>query len=315
MLFKSTDQLVAASDRLNLNGGTNQQLKRLRSVVLLAGSVRANELRKATGRCSLEMPVGNRRSMLDCWREELVALAERLGLEQLHVRVMVDQASQMGKGTRDYGPVRMSIETDPSEFRGTGGLLSDLAKGYEDDDLMLVTHASQLLFEPLTDLFSAVSGVKADVGMVCSQDGTPSGLTLIRCGCLRDINPVGFVDLNEQALPLIAKNHHVRVVRFDRPTSRSLRTLSSYLGTLREYHLRQSGRFAETHGALEEWQPSFGIVEDGASVHETAVVHDSVVLGGARVEPEAVLVRCLVCPGAVVVRGTTQMDAVVGYRP
>lgn len=314
MLFRITDQNTIQTGHHPALGRLGHQLSDLRAVVLLAGSVRANQLRKATGRCALEMPVGSNRSVLDCWREQLVTMAEQLGIANLPVRVMVDQASGMTPGVTQHGPVQLSIEIDPGEFRGTGGLLSDIAREYRDDDLILVTHASQLLFEPLAELSGAMAEVDADVSMVCSADGTPSGLMLMRCGCLRDINPVGFVDLNEQALPSIARAHDVRVVRYDQPTARSLRTLSSYLETLREFHRRQTGRHDSDRPAPEEWEKTFGIVESGARVHETAIIHDSVVLAGAVVEANAVLVRSVVCPGMVVARDQSEVDCVVGAR-
>jgi hypothetical protein len=291
------------------------RLSELRAVVLLAGSVRANQLRKATGRAALQMPVSDSRSVLDCWREQLVTMAEQLGITNLPVRVMVDQGSNLTPGVKQYGPVQLSIENDPSEFRGTGGLLSDLAREYREDDLILVSHASQLLFEPLAELTAAMGEVHADLSMVCSAEGTPSGLMLIRCGCLSQINPVGFVDLNEQALPTIAKQHDVRIVRYDQPISRSLRTLSGYLATLREYHrLHEGPHAAERNGRREVWEKSFGIIESGAMVHESAIIHDSVVLAGARVEANAVLVRSVVCPNVWVGRGRSEIDCVVGAQ-
>ena len=315
MLFRIADQATIQAGAQNRIARLGHHMSDLRAVVLLAGSVRANQLRKATGRAALEMPVGNNRSVLDCWREQLVTMAEQLGLKNLPVRVMVDQSSGMKPGVTQHGPVQLSIELDPSDFRGTGGLLSDLAREYRDDDLILVMHASQLLFEPLSELAGSLAEVRADVGMVCSAEGKPSGLMLMRCGCLREINPVGFVDLNEQALPAIAREHEVRVVRFDQPTTRSLRTLSSYLDTLREYHRRHVGPAVLSNGPRpEEWEKTFGIVEKGAQVHETAVVHDSVVLAGARVEAHAVLVRSVVCPDMVVPRGRSEVDCVVGGR-
>ncbi|MEM8737033.1 MAG: hypothetical protein AAGG38_00950 [Planctomycetota bacterium] len=310
MLFKISQQELIQSGAADGRTRLSHQLSDLRAVVLLAGSVRANQLRKATGRCALEMPVGNNRSVLDCWREQLVTMAEQLGIERLPVRVMVDRASGMTPGVTQHGPVELSIEIDPSDFRGTGGLLSDLARGYRDQDLILATHASQLLFEPLAELAGAMAGPQSDVSLVCSADGTPSGLMLLRCGCLREINPVGFVDLNEQALPAIAQQHDVRVVRYDQPTARSLRTRRTYLETLREYH-RQQYRGQLDGPPREAWEKTFGIVERGAQVHERAVIHDSVVLSGARVEADAVLVRSVVCPGAMIGPGRSEVDRVI----
>ncbi len=313
MLFRIADQAVMQTGTAEGVARLGRQMSDLKAVVLLAGSVRANQLRKATGRGALQMPVGDNRSVLDCWREQLVTMAEQLDLEKLPVRVMVDKASSLKLGVRQYGPVQMSIELDPSELRGTGGLLSDLAADYGDDDLILVTHASQLLFEPLAELAAALAEVEADLSMICSAEGTPSGLMLMRCGCLRDIKPVGFVDLNEQALPAIAEKQDVRVVRYDQPIARSLRTLSSYLETLREYHHRHAGPHSPLHRRRQEpWEKTFGIIEKGAMVHESAIVHDSVILAGARVEADAVLVRSVVCPDTWIGRGRSEIDQVVG---
>src|SRR5258707_11125647 len=58
----------------------------------------------------------------------------------------------------------------------------------------------------------------------------------------------------------------------------------------------------------EDWQPAFGIVEDGAIIDPSARVHDSVVLRGGVVEPGAILVRSVVCPSAIVKRDRTIVD-------
>src|SRR5438309_1569651 len=68
----------------------------------------------------------------------------------------------------------------------------------------------------LTDLASLVMRLaesSADIALLAEPDGSPTGLMLVRCGTLRQISPIGFVDLNEQALPAIASKHVVRVVR------------------------------------------------------------------------------------------------------
>ncbi|MEM9881638.1 MAG: hypothetical protein AAF800_01825 [Planctomycetota bacterium] len=316
MLFKIAEEQVRQAGLPGVSFGLPRRLAGLRAVVMLAGSVRANQLRKSTGRSALELPVGDNRTVLDCWREQLVTMAEQLGMDRLPVRVIVDRASGMVPGESGYGPLSLSIEHEPGAFRGTGGLLSDLAAGYRDDDLVMVGHASQLLFEPLAELAGAMADAGADVSLVCSRDGTPAGLMLVRCGALRKINPVGFVDLNEQALPAIARDHDVRVVRYDQPISRSLRTRAGYLETLGAFHRRHAGAGADAASRPEEdWHKTFGVVEPGARVHATAVVHDSVVLGGAVVEAGAVLVRCVVCPDAVVGRDVSAMDRVVGRAP
>lgn len=286
-------------------------LSDLRAVVLLAGDVRTNTLRKLTGRASPSLPVGANRTVLDCWKEQLITLAETLGIQQLPVRVLISRNSGLTPRTERFGPVLLSIEYDPSSFRGTAGLLSDIARSYEDNDQLLVTSAGQILFEPLIRIAMDLYTAGGDFTLGIDPDGVPSGLMLFRCGCMRAINSVGFCDLNEQALPALARDHKVRVARFASPAAMSVRTLSSYLGALRMFHRHASGRCDLDQPFEEHWRPTFGIVEPGATIGRGVVVHDSVVLAGAKIESGAVLVRSVVCPGTVVGKDVRVVDQVL----
>ncbi|MEM7682871.1 MAG: hypothetical protein AAF288_13015 [Planctomycetota bacterium] len=284
----------------------------VRALVLLAGSVRANAMRRMTGRPGLRMPVSAGRTVLDCWREQAMALAESAGIANLPVRVVIDQDATIHPERLSVGPVSLSIEQDPADLRGTGGLLRDIACEYGDDDHLLVAHGAQLLFEPLSSLTQRLSSRGADVAIMTCPNGTPAGLMLIRCGAVKGINGVGFVDLNEQALPDIAKNQDVRVVPHDGQGGRSLRTLAGYLGALRDYHERSAGMGAAVEPFAERWRSSFGIVEAGAEVAPDVVLHESVVLDGARIGPGAVVVRSVVCGGVQVEPGAEVIDRVLG---
>jgi len=286
-------------------------LSKLKAVVLLAGDVRKNTLRKLTGRASPSLPVGASRTVLDCWREQLITLAETLGIPQLPVRVLISRNSGLTPRTERFGPVLMSIEYDPSSFRGTAGLLSDVARAYDDDDQLLVTSAGQILFEPLIRIAMDLYNAGGDFTLGIDPSGVPSGMMLYRCGCMRSINPVGFCDLNEQALPELSREHEVRVARFAAPAGMSVRTLQSYLSALRTFHRHASGRTEIDQPYEEQWRPTFGIIEPGAKVGRNVIVHDSVILAGARIEPGAVLVRSVICPDALVTREDHVVDQVV----
>ena len=283
----------------------------LRAVVLLAGSVRATDFRKAAGRAATGLPVAAGRSVLDIWREQLNAVAAAAGAADLPVRIIVDPDTPMQPGRIPGEGIALQVEQDPKPYRGPGGLLRDLASDYDPDDRVLVGHASQLLLESLAPALAELSHASGDVAIACDADGSPAGLMLVRVGCLTSINTVGFIDLNEQALPQIAREHDVRVVHFDRPLGASIRTMRSYIEALRAYHRRVAGQGPPASPLDEDWRPSFTLSESGASVHESAVVHDSVVLGGARVEAGAVLVRSVACPGAVVGRGRHAVDELI----
>ena len=286
-----------------------EQLGRVRAVVLLAGSVRASSLRKATDRFIMDLPIDAQKTILDCWHDQLDDLAFELGLDHLPARVMIDRSSSAPKPSDRSGPTRVQIEQDPLAFRGTGGLVSDVAKEYGDDDYLIVANAAQILLTPLPRLVEAMAEKQADVSLLCDKDQRPSGLTLIRCGALRDVASIGFVDLNEQALPAIARRHNVKACRYDQPASMAIRSRQSYLDAVRTYHQRTNGK-CRLCDALpgEDWSATFGIVEPGASVDPSAVIHDSVVLAGGRVEAKAVLVRSVVGPQGHVSRGESVVE-------
>jgi hypothetical protein len=190
-----------------------------------------------------------------------------------------------------------------------------LAQRYDDDDYLLVATGAQVLARPLAEVVTVLAGRAADVAIGRHEDGTPAGLVWVRCGCLRSIPEVGFIDLKEQALPQIARRHHVEVVALPR-VGTPHRTPAEYLRAVRQFHLGRRDDTGASNPFSENWCPSFAVVEEGATVHPSAAIHDSVVLAGARVESNAIVVRSLVGPGQGVRRGQRLVDQFVsGTRP
>lgn len=286
-------------------------LSRLRALVLLGGSVRPSPLAIQSGRSLLDLPVDEHGSVLSYWIDQAAELAKSVGVENLPVRVMVsaNTPEPTSPGAKHYGAFR--VERDASDYRGTGGVLRDLAQDYDDDDLILVANAAQLLLDPLPTIVAAIARKACDISVISHEDGTPSGLMLVTCKTLRSIADTGYVDMKEQALPQIALNHDVRVVRRRRPTGLPIRTLEDYVQALRLHHRRRQGKPFVADPLAEDWSAAFALVEQGATVDPSARIHDSIVLAGGLVEPGAVLVRSIVCAGEVVRRDKTVVDQLV----
>jgi N-acetylglucosaminyldiphosphoundecaprenol N-acetyl-beta-D-mannosaminyltransferase len=281
-------------------------LGRLRGLVLLGGSVRPGPLAAAVGRNVLDLPLGDGKTVLTRWLEQAAEVAKLVGLAELPVRLLVDQ--QAAEPVSGNG--RCRIERDTSEYRGTGGLLANVAVDYQDDDLILVGNAAQVLLQPLFGLLTSLHQTGGAVSLVGHRDGTPSGLMLVTCRTLRLIPNVGFVDMKEQALPAIAEQYDVRVLQCRQPTGLPIRSLSDYVAALRALHRPADGPGPD-EALAEDWKSTFAIVESGATVAPSARVHDSVVLAGANVEAGAVLVRSVVAGGVVIRRDTKTVDECV----
>jgi N-acetylglucosaminyldiphosphoundecaprenol N-acetyl-beta-D-mannosaminyltransferase len=286
-------------------------LSRLRALVLLGGSVRANALVASTGRSVLDLPLDDSGSVLNFWLQQAAEVAKTARLDKLPIRVMVDQNSPEPASADPRFVGNFRVERDLSEYRGTGGVLHDIACDYHDDDLILVANAAQVLLDPLSLVLAALRRKQADVAVISHEDGTPSGIMLLTRKVLKLLPDKGFIDMKEQGLPLIASKHEVRAVRRRRPTGLPIRHLDGYIQALHYYHRRRSGAAPVADPLAEDWSPSFSLIEPGASVASSARVHDSVVLAGARVEDGAVLVRSLVCPGSLVRRDRNVVDQII----
>jgi N-acetylglucosaminyldiphosphoundecaprenol N-acetyl-beta-D-mannosaminyltransferase len=302
---------LTATPGPGVGGDGESRLARLRALVLLGGSVRPTALSTLTGRSTLDLPLDDDGSVLNHWLAQGLEVAKAVGLERLPVRVMVNHHSYdpASADPKYYGTFR--VERDLSEYRGTGGVLRDLANDYDDDDLILVANGRQVLLDPLPGLATWLARVGGDVSVVAHEDGTPSGLMLVQCKALRLINDAGFCDMKEQALPRIAKQFDVRVAERRRPTGLPIRSLEDYILALRCYHRRRAGKPASVDPLAEDWSSSFALVEPGAGVDPSARLHDSVVLRGARVEPGAVLVRSVIAADGVVRHDKTAVDQII----
>ncbi|MGA2441341.1 MAG: WecB/TagA/CpsF family glycosyltransferase [Tepidisphaeraceae bacterium] len=271
----------------------------LRGLVLLGGGVRPTSLAMSLSRNVLDLPVGKGKTVLTHWLDEAAIVAQMLGMERLPVRLLLDREAPEPVSAAKTVSEHYRLERDTAEYRGTGGLLANIAVEYDDDDTILVGNAAQILLDPLSALLMSLKKTRGVVSLIGHRDGEPSGLMLITCRALRLIPRVGFVDMKEQALPIIASSYDVRVVQCRRPTGLSIRTLSDYIAALRALH--QPIRATAMDPWAEDWKSTFAIVEPGAAVSPSARIHDSVVLAGGSVEAGAVVVRS-------VVAGTVRRD-------
>jgi hypothetical protein len=282
-------------------------LSQLSAIVLLGGAVGPSAFRAALDRAIVDLPVEAGHTVLTQWQDQCASLAQSIPSDSLPVRLLVDHSAQLPQVRgRHHATLNFSVERDPSEFRGTGGLLRDIAHVYSDDDYLLVANAVQLLREPLTVLADDLFAQSAPVVVVSHADRTPSGIMLVRSGCLREIPEIGFVDMKEQGLGMIARCHTVKVLERSKPTALPIRTYVNYLAALRQIH-----RPSDSQAKLEDWESCFAIVEEGAEVAAGSTVHDSVVLRGGRVEKGAVVINSVVCAGGVVRKGQIVTDELV----
>ena len=119
------------------------------------------------------------------WCDEGVTLLRGLTIPRLQIRLIIDQGSVAPSLTMRNPSVSLSVERDPLEYRGSGGVLRDVTAGYDDSDYLLVANAAQIVVENLLSVTSALIERDADIALVSHSDGSPGGFMLARCGAAR----------------------------------------------------------------------------------------------------------------------------------
>ncbi len=293
-------------------GGALSRARLVRSCIVLCGAVRRTPLARSIGRSIVDLPLSDGSTLMDRHLDGFQAFARRWGIDDFRVRMLVDSESMAPRqpGVREH--LVCTVEQDASPIRGVAGVLADATKACDPEHFVVVVNGAQVFRQPLDELIDAMLRKESDVSMVGSSDGTPVGLWVVRCGVLRTVRPVGYVDLKEQALPEWLTRWGVSVVERRRAYALRTRNITEYLGAVR---LHATGGLAvasvDEDPYREEWEKSFALVEPGATVDPSAMIHDSVVLAGATVGKDAVVVRSVVCPGAVVGAGTRCVGKVV----
>ena len=290
----------------------------IRSMFVLYGSVRSTPLAQRIDRNLLDLPLASG-TIANHHLSNARACARRFGLKNFEMRVLTDTESysmdqwvEADSSQAADESVRCVIQQDASPIRGVAGILADATKDMADDDYIIVTSGAQVFLEPLDDLVYAMAKKNADVSFVSSKDGAPVGLWLIRCGVLRSVNSVGYVDLKEQALDEWKHTQKVCVVERPRAYAHPARSLVEYLGAIRADVVGiKSGSTIDEDPYREDWESTFSIVEPNARVNDGALLHDSIALNNASVGKDAVIVRSVICPGAVVAPGARVHDMVV----
>ena len=287
----------------------------VRSVVVLCGAVTRTPLARSIGRSLVDLPLTEGTTLADRHVAGALTFAERWGLPSLAVRFLVDVDSPTPREHADAGVVRSVVEQDASPIRGVAGILADATRGSDPGEFVVVINGAQLFRRPLDELIDLMIRKESDVTMAASAEGTPVGIWLVRCGVLRSVRDVGYIDLKEQALPEWLGRWKVSVVETQRAYALRTRNITEYLGAVRLHSQgERAGTSIDEDPYREEWERSFAVVEPGAEVREGARIHDSVVLAGATVGRGAVVVRSVVCPGGTVPAGGRCVGRVLAGR-
>lgn len=279
-------------------------------VIMLTGGMRPSPLRAGVGRPIVSLPLRQGLTLFGAWLHVLRSIGQSVDLIVAtnldeDVPLLREQLKSEAVGCPWIRSVR--VARDPNEWRGSAGVLRDLAgETVGDGECVLMLEGGCL---PPVSLEPIVASLEAGAIMAvgATDDLTPAGAIGCRVDVLSIVPDVGYCDLKEQVIPrLTRRGADVRAIRVSDELVR-LRDLDSYL-----YAVTRIGSDSETDSSDQPWR-GLGVclVEDGATVDAGAILKQSVVLRGASIGAAAILNGCVAAAGASVGPGERVVDRII----
>ena len=273
----------------------------LAAAVILAGGLRPTPLAESANCSVLDLWLTPCKTVLDLWLERVAELGD------IGVCILWNHGTPRPTLAPDIPGVEL-VE-DQADYRGPAGSLCDACRDIAPEQSILVGEATRFLGTGLSSMLEAHVESNADVTVACNRDRTPAGVYMIKRRLLDLVPALGFMDLKEQWLgKVVGSGARAIAHTLQGGDSHVLRTREQFLaaaaiangGTVPGVTLHSQG---ESHGDR--------VVSEGALVHESASLWGSVVMGRARIDAGAVVVRSLISPGAHVPPSAVIVDRVV----
>ncbi len=289
---------------------------RVEAFILLGGGLTASPLAEATHCSVLDLLVGPGEStVLDRWLMAIDALRGPIS-DEISIIIASGGGTPAPSIRADQADRRIEVVFDKQSYRGAAGVVCDVSSHLDDSALLLVAEAARC---PNFDLSGIITHHRAnsfDATVLVNPDDTPAGVYVIPRGLLRYVQREGYMDLKEQWLnKVLESDHRVGAIRLAVGYSHPLRT---------HEHLLQAARAASQSAGPHQSSLRFDAVvsnshcggtnciASGASVHESAIVVDSIIMPGASIGASSIVTRSIVCSNAVVPSGARVVDSIVG---
>ncbi len=322
-----TDAVASESTAPANTGGPAAQTL---CAVILAGRLRQAPLQEALNLHLLCLPVGRAGTLLETWIEALTSIPN-LQRTRVVVNTAADASSVRGvmpreiRGAGQRSSNAVEVMAEPRSWRGAAGIVRDVTEDQENESIVLVCEGTRLPPRSLTPLLEAITHVDPKTGTspagvvgVVGED-RPAGVYAFRRKALRLAPRVGYFDMKEQFLPLLARSEQrVVIARLEGDTAH-LRDLKTYLAAAQGSLAAGEGGDVEASGSGSSSNltspmrvssrasvsgsavlDGFCIIEPGAVVEDGAVVHDSIVLWGATIGGGSIVSRSVIGPLASV---------------
>jgi hypothetical protein len=277
--------------------------------ILLAGAVYPSPLRRSLDVPVLCLPVREREALLDLW---LRTFFETGRCRQLTIAVSSIADARQIEQHLDLNPwthairqsLPVSVSVDQEQCRGSGGALLEHSQTLSigESEFVLVAEASSIppigLQRLLTQWDENTAGI---VGGTSAFE--PAGVYAFCREAISMIPDVKYVDLKEQVLPRLYQDGMAIRSTIVGDRVLSLRTRGQYLGAVRFLAARPGDEHAKGRSVA------------GANVASSARLFGTCLIGeGATIEDGVILHESIVLPGAKCGTGSVIAGSIIGHR-
>lgn len=276
------------------------------SAIILVGGPGNSHLRTMVGDPVCLLPVPGNTSLITAWLDVIS------GLDAIsNTAILTGSAADCDLIARVVSVWKethsSNVETlpDRNEHRGTAGTIADYTKNFPTNNDLLVIEGTTTPPENPRAIFDeaflddAVSGVLGS-----TENSEPAGMLLLKRDVINLIPEIGFFDLKEQLLPRVLERRGTVLVRQISKKTNRLSSMSSYLESNMDLGRRIDGTRPEgpwIHADADVHpEATLGVnvlVAGGATIDPGAILEDAVVLPGAHVCTEALVVRSIISAG------------------
>ena len=278
------------------------------AAVVLAGGIRPSPLIEALGQPTLCLQIDDRTTLLGAW---LDALQNTGRCESVTIvvssetdAVSIEQTLQEIRRC-ELTSLRVRVIVEPARWRGTGGIMRDVASQMVNADCVLMVEGTCLPPIALHELVECLQGpIIAAVGI--GPRSQPAGAFAVLREAFQFVPAIGFFDIKEQLLPsLYANGLGAKAVEIAEQVIR-LRSREGYLQAVAaQLKHREQFTGAKRPILAATVSPQARVVgacliARDAIIEPGAVVHDSVVLENAVIRSGAVVSRSVIGSGVEV---------------
>ena len=286
------------------------------AAIVLAGGIRPAPLSNELRRPPACLPIAHGVTLLEAWLEVLSGVDGCASVLIIVSRKQEADAIEAVLRETDgelRAPVPIKVVVEPHRWRGTGGIVRDIATIATRGEDLVVLESAVL---PPPDATRVIDDLRLGAGSVMGIDAArqPAGVYAFDASVLDVIPGIGFYDVKEQLIPALhARGCAAHAVTIADRVLR-IRDRAGYLDAVAAFSDARSDPVDPdwTCSGIDSAAAIIGhcLIDSSAVIESGALIDTSVILDNVTVRAGATVSRSIIGPGVEIDSGALIVDTV-----